>query len=210
MTTRNSEPSPLPIAPAQRLADPVVPSSDGPQPPQQLASTWKASIRRFGGQWLRRLFPTWRQPPIDPIFQHLADDSRIFSDVRGFQLMPSCNLLGLDFVTYPLRTGGGELKGLLLAPAVDISTVTGQLGIELVSPDDQILVNVTVSMNQIGRARPVGLNFTPITLEANRRYWLRVFVRNTTAPFHVLEWQRRPWWRLGRLEARAFCGLIFV
>jgi hypothetical protein len=173
-----------------------------------LAAELEQTSERKVVRWLRRFARAEEQPQVLPAFQQLADDSRIFSDVRGYRLEPSRSLHAVDFVRYPLRGAPRPLKGLLLAPVLYLPAAEGRLGVELVSPDKNIVAQATLPMDRVSTDGPVRFDFAPVEMKPGERYWLRVFARDTTVPVRVLEWRRYGAGGLGLLQTRAFCGLM--
>ncbi len=146
---------------------------------------------------------------IAPPFQQLKDDSLIFSDnLRGFRLQPGPNLQSVPFVAYPISLKRPRLKGLLLAPVLEAPLNEGQMGIELVSPQSQIVAQAVVPASEVSERAPVRFDFEPLANTEQGRFWLRVFARDVPGPIRVFEW-RKPLLGLGPLQRRAFCGFIF-
>jgi MoaA/NifB/PqqE/SkfB family radical SAM enzyme/SAM-dependent methyltransferase len=146
---------------------------------------------------------------IAPPFQQLKDDSLMFGgSLRGFRLRPGPDLQSIPFVAYPLALKRPWLSGLLLAPVLEIPLHAGRLGIELVSPENQIVAQAAVPVSQVSEAAPVRFDFAPVAGIDRGRFWLRVFARDVPGPIRVFEW-RRPLLGLGPLQRQAFCGFIF-
>ena len=129
---------------------------------RQVSDRFVALRDRRTYRWLERLTDHFNRhdfwSEIAPPFQQLKDDSLIFSGrLRGFRLQPGPNLQSVPFVTYPLTLRRPHLVGLLLAPVLDIPLNEGQLGIELVSPENQIVAQVVVPAQPGQRSRPGSL-----------------------------------------------------
>jgi SAM-dependent methyltransferase len=149
-------------------------------------------------------------PHLAPAFLQLKDDSYIFArDLTGFLLQPSDDLRRVEFVYYPLELDRANLRGILLAAIFDFPPTQGILGIESVSPANQIVAQVTRPASEINDAEPVRFDFAPLRDSNQGRFWLRVFVRDADAPIRIFEWRKYAWFGLGRLRTRAFCGFVF-
>ncbi|MBI5651535.1 MAG: methyltransferase domain-containing protein [Chloroflexi bacterium] len=102
-------------------------------------------------------------PHLAPAFLQLKDDSYIFTrDLAGYRLQPSSDLRRVEFVYYPLDLDRANLRGVLLAPIFDFPPTQGALGIEIISPSNQIVAQVTRPANEINDAEPVRFDFAPI------------------------------------------------
>jgi len=161
-------------------------------------------------RWTHRLTLLKRGLDVSPAYQRLLDDCLIFSDVRGFRLQPSINLQSVAFVAYRLRLDRPGLCGLLLAPVIDIPVAVGRLGLELVTRDNAIVAQAVMPLSNVTEAGPVQLDFSAVASLAPQRFWLRVFVRDASAPVRLLVWQRYRLGGLGPGESRAFCGFVFA
>jgi len=147
---------------------------------------------------------------ISPAFQQLTDDSMLFTqDLRGFRLQPSYNLQSIPFLSYPLQVNRANLKGVLLAPILDLPPTEGILGVEIVSPSNSIVAQIVVPFHQVDENRPTHFSFPAIPNSHQGRFWLRVFVRNVDVPVRIFEWRKHRFGGFGQLQTRAFCGLLF-
>jgi ubiquinone/menaquinone biosynthesis C-methylase UbiE len=176
-----------------------------------LANELAAFRHRRINRWLDRLTNRADAAPhLAPAFLQLKDDSYIFTrDLTGYLLQPSDDLRRVEFVYYPLDLDRANLRGILLAAIFDFPPAQGALGIEIVSPANQIVAQVTRPANEINDAEPVRFDFAPLRDSNQGRFWLRVFVRDADAPIRIFEWRKYAWFGLGRLRTRAFCGFVF-
>jgi hypothetical protein len=175
----------------------------------QLASEVEATADRRILRLLDRFARARGAPQVAPAFQQLLDDSRIFSDIRGFQLQPSTNLQRVAFVSYPLFLGRANLKALLLAVILKVPHSDGRIGVEIVSAQKRIVAQAAVGLAGLTEAGPVRLDIPPFKETDRARFWLRVFVRDASLPVRIFEWRRYPLAGLGPAQARAFCGFVF-
>jgi hypothetical protein len=150
------------------------------------------------------------QSDLLPTFLQLKDDSFIFNkNLKGFRLLPSKNLQRIPFVYYSLKLNRANLKGLLLAPIMDLPSRSGVLGIEIVSPANRVVAHSVVPASQINEGLPTRFDFSPIQDSDHGRFWLRVFVHDVDFPVRVLEWKKYSFFGLGPQQTRAFCGFLF-
>jgi len=147
---------------------------------------------------------------ISPAFQQLKDDSMLFTqDLKGFRLQPSVNLQSVPFLSYSLQVNRAKLKGILLAPILDLPLTHGILGVEIVSPSNSIVAQIVVPFHQIDEKHPTHFSFPAILDSRQGRFCLRVFVRNVDVPVRIFEWRKYRFGGFGQLKTRAFCGLVF-
>ncbi len=147
---------------------------------------------------------------ISPAFQQLKDDSFIFSkNLKGYRLQPSTNLQRVLFFQYPFDLNRPNLKGILLAPILDLPLSTGSFGIEIVSPSNTIVTQVAIPADQIKEYEPTSFEFPTIQDTDWGRFWLRVFVREVDGPIRLFEWRKYTAFGLGPLQTKPFCGFIF-
>lgn len=143
-------------------------------------------------------------------FQQLKDDSQLFGPgLKGYRLQPSVGLHRVPFLQYPLCLGRPNLAGVSLATNMDLTPESGVLGIEIVSPANEIVVQEVVPARGIDPSVPTRIDFPPIADSHQGRFRLRVFVREVDVPVRVLEWRKYSCLGLGRLQTRAFCGFHF-
>lgn len=161
-------------------------------------------------------FASRLKPPRDlrtdiaPAFQQLYDDSIIFyKDIKGFRLQSSLSLHGIPYLQYSLRPRRDALSGVLLAFILDVPLKQGEAGIEIVSNKGGIHHHCRVPIGSVDPIRPTKFAFSPIEGTEQEDLWLRVFVSGVDTPVRLFEWQEYRLWGLGRLQRKAFCGLVF-
>ena len=106
-----------------------------------------------------------------------------------FRLRPGVDLRTVTFDAYPLDPGEPNLQRIVLVPFLPRPQATGTLGIEIVSPDHQILRQVKVALGEVISNRPVSFEFPPIADSGRRGFELRVFAREAPEPIHVFEYR---------------------
>lgn len=127
-----------------------------------------------------------------------------------FRLRPSPDLRDFKFLPYRLAPARNNLCGIVLVPAADCSQPEGELGIEIVSPENQIICQATASLQKVKPFLPVRFDFSAICDSARGTFEIRVFVREAQQPVRVFE--RRflgPLMGFRRWRATLLCGMIF-
>jgi hypothetical protein len=167
--------------------------------------------RRFLYRLVSRLRDrTQLLPHVPAGLQQLVDDSFIFnSKLDGYLLQPGISLHAVPFVSYRLSPGRAGWRGVILAGVLDVPLIEGYLGVEVVSPQQQIVAQVTLPAIQVASYLPIRLEFPALADSASGEYELRVFGRSLDAPLRLLEWRK---YRLGGLlstNRKPFIGLIF-
>jgi radical SAM protein with 4Fe4S-binding SPASM domain len=147
---------------------------------------------------------------VAPQFLRLRDDSYLFTrNLQGYLLQVGSNLNDLPFASYPLDPRRPGLRGILLATAADPPPSRGEIGIEIVSPWDEIILQVSRTVRGVDTTQPVQFDFAPIQNTDSGRFWLRIFARDCDLPVRLFEWRKYRLFGLGPLQRRAFCGYIF-
>ncbi len=147
---------------------------------------------------------------ISPSFQQLKDDSALFiAKLKSYRLQPSINLQRVLFLQYPLNLDRPNLKGVLLAPILDLPLTLGTLGVEIVSPSNQIVCQSFISAPEINASIPSRFDFSIVTNSDQGRFWLRVFARDVDGPIRIFEWRKYSGFGFGPVQTRGFNGFIF-
>ena len=185
-----------------------------------VAAMWAAkrerSPRRRLARWYRRVVPApdWNGDPTAPGGQQIdemrRDSSKWLPTGRRFRLGPSRNLQDVAFICYPFQPGRANLCGVWIAPIFDLPAPDGMLGVEVVSPTNEIVAHSAVDLEDVTDGAPILIRFPPIAASDRGAYGLRVFVREARLPVRIAEWRRYRLRGFGRLETRPFCGLIFA
>ncbi len=187
---------------------------------EQLRLKGTVAARELGASRQRRLTQilerlTHRSNAWDNVgtpFQQLKDDTLLFhakNDLDGYLLQPSINLQNVPFVYYALKINRANLAGILLAVILDFPATAGTLGIEIVSPENTIVAQTTIPLNQVNDVALARLNFPAIRDSKQGQFWLRVFVRDANVPVRIFEWRKYTWLGLGAIKTQAFCGFEF-
>ncbi len=193
------------------------------------ADAQEAKLNKVRGQVkfllpLLRKLRSWRQTTswvfgnrtnaIDSIpttLQQLRDDSFMFNGkiLRGYRLQASADFSLLQFTAYPLHIGRANLSAIILSPILDVPLKHGIWGIEIISPDNEIVRQGSAPINAATSDMPFQIDFEPISNSDQDGFRLHIYVRNVAGPVKVWEWQRRRLIRPGRVSRRPFCGFHF-
>jgi ubiquinone/menaquinone biosynthesis C-methylase UbiE len=148
-------------------------------------------------------------PILNPVFQQFVDDTYIFQNNTGFLLQPSLNLQKIDFLGYNLEFNRPGLCGIWIAPLLDIPLSHGWIGIEIVSPQNKIILQQVSPVEELREDMPCHFVFPSIE-ETKQGVWkIRVFSRDLDGPIRLAEWRKYAWRGFGRLKTRAFFAFDF-
>jgi len=146
---------------------------------------------------------------LNPAFQQFLDDSYIFQNVKGYLLRPSVNFQKVEYLSYRLKLNRPGLCGIWIAPLLDIPLQQGVVGVELVSPENKIVLQQVVSVDELREDMPGHFSFEPV-LGTQKGVWeIRIFARAVEGPIRLVEWRQYAWGGMGRLKTRAFFGFDF-
>jgi len=171
----------------------------------ELAEMRESRIARLMGRFRRSDL----LPLLNPAFQQLLDDSYLFQNVKGFLLLPSVSFQKEGYLGYRLELNRTGLCGLQIAPLLDIPLQQGMVGVELVSPENKIVIQQAVSVGDLKEDMPYHFIFEPV-LDTQQGIWeIRIFAHNVEGPIRLVEWRKYAWGGMGRLKTRAFFGFDF-
>lgn len=149
-------------------------------------------------------------PMLPESFQGMKADARtMFGPVEKFLLQPGVNLNSVDFLEYPVKLLRPNLVEIHLAVVLDLPLSKGGLGIELVSPQNKIVLQKVVQAEALHEDQPVVFEFLPVAETGQGEFRLRVFAKAADAPVRVFEFHQPRPFRLGRSRAFPFIGLRF-
>ena len=127
-----------------------------------------------------------------------------------FPIRISPEIAGTPFLPYRVRPKYPNWCGVTLIPILSETPTAGNLGIELVSPDRQILCESMLPLTQVESFKPVYFPFPVIRDSHLGIYELRVIVRDTQSSVRVLESRfLSPAKRLRRWRTRLLSKLTF-
>lgn len=166
--------------------------------------------RRKVIRWIGKLFDrSSLEGLIGSPYQKILDDSRLINpNLNGFLLQPSENLQHMVFLPYSVKLGRINLKSIEIAPILDCTHRQGRIGVELVSPQGQIILNVSVPAKDASETQPLIFHFPPFACEAGT-YEVRIFGQELVVPFRVFEWRHYSVLGLGKIQRLPFIGLGF-
>ena len=162
----------------------------------------------FWSDRFRNAFDAWNL--MNPNFQQLKDDSAIFhGEIRPLRLQPSLSLLRVPFLSYNFRLNRGGLKGLLLAPVLDVPLQVGELCVRLFSERENLIACASQNVTSMSDEEPVTFEFDPIANSDQIELTMRIYVQGVDAPVRIFELRRYALGGFGRLQSRPFVGYLF-
>src|SRR5262249_1599945 len=165
-----------------------------------------AAYRRSRAQRVvYRIRPDRDWPIVAPAFPQLKDYSTKRLRGRGYRLILSPDLRSMEYREYEMPVAARQLTAVELA-VVPIVRCKGQIGIEIVSGNGQVLAQSVLDLETVSGDRPARFAL-PERLSLPPKWALRVFARAATSPVAVFElvhpapFRRRP-------RIRAFAALV--
>jgi SAM-dependent methyltransferase len=144
-------------------------------------------------------------------FKQFIDDSLIFyPNLKGYILQPSVILQDVPYIEYPILWLKPNLEEIQVSPICDIMPARGMLGIELVSPFNEILFQTLSEAKNIDGSQPVSFHFKSISSTREGCFLLRIFARDTDVPIRVFEWRKYPAFGLAPIKRHPFCAFRFA
>jgi hypothetical protein len=107
----------------------------------------------------------------------------------GSSLELSDSLHDIPFREYRIMPPNGKLTAVLLAISVDIAS-TGQIGIEIANPDNDVKDHVVVDLARQNLSAPVQFDLSDIAVRAGEIWSIRVFAHSKT-PVYIYEFINR-------------------
>lgn len=162
----------------------------------------------FWSDRFRNTFDAWNL--MNPGFQQLKDDSALFNgSLKGYRLQPSLSLLRVAFVSYRLNLKRANLKGLLLAPVVDVPLTSGEICVRIFEPGDKLIASAMASVASVKDDKPLLFEFPTIKQSANTPLIVRIHVQGVDAPVRIFELRKYAFGGFGRLSTMLFAGYLF-
>ncbi|WP_431821607.1 glycosyltransferase [Burkholderia sp. F1] len=165
--------------------------------------------RRCRYSWRHRVFAAksnlWDM--ISPQYARLKS----FSEKQGWRrtgssLELSDSLHDMPFREYRVSLPPGKLSALYFALAVDF-VKQGQVGIELVSPEDYIKDHIVIDIQKLDLTKPVRFDFQNIEIKRGETWGIRVFAKSKT-PVYVYEFINRKWFGLKFAAPTPFLEMV--
>ncbi|WP_426397417.1 glycosyltransferase [Ralstonia sp. R-29] len=134
-----------------------------------------------------------------------------FSDAHGWRrtgssLELSDSLHDMPFREYRISPPIGKLSAVYVALAVDF-VKQGQVGIELVSPENQVKAHITTDIQKLDLTKPVRFGFQNIEVKPGETWSVRVFAKSK-APVYVYEFINRKWFGLRFTQPTPFMEML--
>jgi glycosyltransferase involved in cell wall biosynthesis len=136
----------------------------------------------------------------------LAFAERVHGNAPGVIYGLSVNLQSIPFVEYSVRAGETEMSCVRVAFAATIPTLAGYLGMELVSPADEIYDHVVLPIESLDPDLLVEFTMKAPT-RIGKGWRVRFFARDSQSPIFVREFSRAPHERQGLYALRAASDL---
>lgn len=163
----------------------------------------------FWSDRFRNTFDAWSL--LSQGFQRLKDDTAIFAgNLKGFRLQPSLSMLRVAYLSYKVRLTSKNLTGVLLAPVVEFPLQKGEIVLQILGENRELLVETSVSVTEISDNGPVVFRFPVVADSDSRELLLHVFVQNVDVPVRLLEMRKYALSGFGSLSTKCFAGFIFA
>lgn len=122
----------------------------------------------------------------------------------------SQELNGVPYVPYYLKPAQANWSGIIVIPVVEDIQPAGVLGLEIVSPEKQILSQISLPLSNIRSYCPAYFNFPVIPNSVQGVFECRIFTRGAQKAVHVLERRSLSFLPgLKRRPARLLCEMIY-
>jgi hypothetical protein len=146
-----------------------------------------------------------------PAFKPLQEDSCVFiPSIKKYLLQGGEYLNGLDFQEYLICFNRPNLNGVLVAPILEIPATNGTIGLEIVSPQQKIITQVVLPLQNVSGHIPIKFTFSPIPATRSGIWRLRVFVREADTSVKLYELERVSFLYTGWLHRQPFFGYTFL
>ena len=163
----------------------------------------------FWSDRFRNTFDAWSL--LSQGFQRLKDDTAIFGgDLKGYRLQPSLSMLRVAYLDYRVRLTSKNLTGVLLAPVVEFPLQKGEIVLQIMADNRELLVETSVSVAEISDDNPVVFRFPALADSDTQDFILHVFVQNVDVPVRLLEMRKYALSGFGSLSTKCFGGFIFA
>ena len=157
-----------------------------PLPP---AGSLPGRVRRRAMRWLREMKGATPVAQASVAIPELALGDWCPSEeaMESSSLRLGPDLRQIPYAEYPLAPDGVHSNVFRLPTAALVPTLGGQIGIELVTPDDEIHAHVLTLLEHVDSSQVASFEVGAICID--RPGWrVRCFARNAISPVHLLEW----------------------
>ncbi|MBK5123193.1 glycosyltransferase family 2 protein [Burkholderia sp. R-69980] len=124
----------------------------------------------------------------------------------GSSLELSDSLHNIDFREYLVNPPAGKIAAVMFAVSVDL-VCRGQIGVEVVTPDDRIKDHVVIDLARQSLNRPVKFELSDVNVKAGETWKIRVFAQSRT-PVYIYEFINRKLFGLRFGRSTPFMELI--
>ncbi|PWT85165.1 MAG: hypothetical protein C5B57_03445 [Blastocatellia bacterium] len=156
-------------------------------------------------RWLRGDLDLWERVPAESAV--LKRDAIQYGFRRnGYALRESVNLQRASIV-YPLPVRLNSARGVALQVAVAVQGCGGVIGVELISPSNEVVTRGTLSLDLVSDQLPTVIQFKPTDIGGDG-WGLRVFITDSPSPVRILEFQRYIVPIQRALFRRPFCSIV--
>ena len=122
-------------------------------------------------------------------YLQMMDDSTMFQNFRGYQLQLSPNLGGVSYIPFRLKFNRSNLTKISLGFYSPLPVTQGELGVEMVDDEQNIIRNVRRPAKLINDGRPLEFKIEPIKAAIDTTYEIRVFGKGFNNPVFLIEWE---------------------
>ena len=140
--------------------------------------------------------------------------SQVIQNVNGnffYQPRLSPDLSNILMLSYRLIPKAPNWNGIMVVPVFNKEKANGIIGVEIISPANQIITQVTIPLIQVEPHQPLNFSFPKIEKSENGTYEVRFFTRNNPPPVRIIEGRfLSPELRLRRFRVRLLCNLSFA
>ncbi|HEY9711915.1 MAG TPA: hypothetical protein V6C72_00505 [Chroococcales cyanobacterium] len=162
----------------------------------------------FWSDRFRNSFDAWNL--MNPGFQQLKDDSALFhGKMQGYRLQPSLSLLRVSYLTYKITLKRPGLRGIYLAPVVDVPLTAGELCLRIFKDPDTFLTASVQSVTAVKDDEPTLFEFEPLPESGTSTLNLTIHVQGVDAPVRIFELRRYALGGFGKLSRKPFAGYLF-
>jgi hypothetical protein len=156
----------------------------------------------------RNTFDSWNL--MNKGFQRIKDDTVLFSKgIKNFRLQASTNLLRVPYISYKIDLKRANLCSVMLAPVVEIPLDQGEIYLQILGANQELLVECSVPVSDIKDEKPTVFNFPAIERSDKEVLTMKVFVQGVHAPVRIFEMRKFELWGFGKLTTLAFAGFTF-
>lgn len=122
-------------------------------------------------------------------YLQMMDDSAMVQNLRGYQLQLSPNLGGVSYIPFRLKFNRSNLAKISFGFYSSLPVTQGELGVEMVDDEHNIIRNVRRPAKLINDGRPLEFKLEPVKAAIDKTYEIRVFGKEINNPVFLIEWE---------------------